>query len=109
GGRIGKGHRLTQLPHYRIKESYLPEGHSPLLAPHIYTYLSKLLYARRSRINPLWNSLLVAGLNADETPFLASVDLLGTTFSAPCLATGFGAHLAIPILRKVVPDDAAAA
>lgn len=41
--------------------------------------------------------------------FLASADLLGTTFSAPTLASGFGAHLAVPLLRRVCPDEAAVA
>jgi 20S proteasome subunit beta 7 len=31
---------------------------------------------------------------------LAYVDLLGTTYSASTLATGYGAYLAQPILRK---------
>lgn len=34
--------------------------------------------------------------------FLAHVDLLGTTFSSPTLATGYGSHLAQPLLRKAV-------
>jgi 20S proteasome subunit beta 7 len=33
---------------------------------------------------------------------LAYVDLLGTTYSASTLATGFGAHIAQPILRNEV-------
>ena len=49
--------------------------------------------------------MLVAGLDDDEKPYLASVDLLGTTFSSPTLATGFGAHLAQPLLRKLMPND----
>ena len=49
--------------------------------------------------------MLVAGLDGDDKPFLSSVDLLGTTFSSPTLATGFGAHLAQPLLRKVVEDE----
>jgi 20S proteasome subunit beta 7 len=65
------------------------------------------MYKRRTDFNPLWNALLVAGLDEKNAPFLASADLLGTTFSAPTLATGFGAHLAQPILRKVVPDEEA--
>jgi len=32
--------------------------------------------------------------------FLGYVDLLGTTYSAPTLATGFGSHIAIPLLRE---------
>ena len=63
------------------------------------------MYKRRSDINPLWNQILVAGLDGDEKPFLASVDLLGTTFSSPTLATGFGAHLAQPLLRKLVANE----
>lgn len=41
--------------------------------------------------------------------FLASADLLGTRFSSPAIASGFGAHLAVPILRKIAPDEAAVA
>lgn len=79
-----------------------------LNARQLHTYLSKVLYKRRSEMNPLWNTLLIAGLDEESEPFLASVDLLGTTFSAPALATGFGAHLAVPILRKVAPSESAA-
>lgn len=79
-----------------------------MTAQNLHKYLSKVLYKRRSDMNPLWNQLLVAGLDSENRPFLASADLLGTTFSAPSLATGFGAHLAQPLLRKVVPDEQAA-
>lgn len=65
------------------------------------------MYKRRTEINPLWNVILVAGLDGAQKPFLASVDLLGTTFSAPTLATGFGSQLAQPILRRKVPDEEA--
>jgi 20S proteasome subunit beta 7 len=34
--------------------------------------------------------------------FLSFVDLLGTTYSASTLATGYGAHIAQPLLRKAV-------
>jgi 20S proteasome subunit beta 7 len=80
-----------------------------LNAKNLHTYMSKVMYKRRSEFNPLWNHILVAGFGNDEKPFLASVDLLGTTFSSPSLATGFGAHLAQPMMRKVVPDEASVA
>ncbi|KAI5805395.1 nucleophile aminohydrolase [Peziza echinospora] len=89
-----------------IAEDYQNDGHS-LRAPHIYSYLARVLYKRRCKFDPLWNSLLVAGFGDDKKPFLASADLLGTRFSAPALATGFGAHLAVPILRLIAPDEAA--
>jgi 20S proteasome subunit beta 7 len=34
--------------------------------------------------------------------FLAYVDLLGTTYSASTIATGYGAFIAQPLLRKAV-------
>lgn len=93
-----------------IDEHYGSDGHE-LDAHHLHTYLSKVMYKRRSEVNPLWNAILVAGIEGEEgvgdgpQPFLASVDLLGTTFAAPTLATGYGAHLAQPLLRKVAEDE----
>lgn len=87
-----------------IRENY-STTHDPLNAKNLHTYLAKVMYKRRSDFNPLWNHLLIAGLDGDSKPFLASADLLGTTFSSPTLATGFGAHLAQPILRRVIPDE----
>ncbi|RFU24492.1 hypothetical protein B7463_g11843, partial [Scytalidium lignicola] len=90
-----------------IEEQYGAKGHT-LNAQNLHTYLSKVFYKRRSDMNPLWNQILVAGFDEAGKPFLASADLLGTTFSSPSLATGFGAHLAQPILRQVAPDEEAA-
>ncbi|PYI23339.1 proteasome component Pre4 [Aspergillus japonicus CBS 114.51] len=87
-----------------IRENYSAHGNT-LNAKNLHTYLSKVLYKRRSEFNPLWNHILVAGFDDDKKPFLSSADLLGTTFSAPHLATGFGAHLALPILRRLFPEE----
>ncbi|OJD12833.1 hypothetical protein AJ78_06635 [Emergomyces pasteurianus Ep9510] len=92
---------LTSLD---IRENYSTYGHS-LNAQNLHTYLSKVMYKRRSEFDPLWNNILVAGFDSDEKPFLSSVDLLGNTYSAPHLATGFGAHLAIPVLRRLFPAE----
>lgn len=88
------------------EEVYDSDGGHNLRAPHIHEYLSRVLYNRRSKMDPLWNAILVAGFNDDKTPFLRYVDLLGVTYGSLALATGFGAHLAIPLLRKLVPYDA---
>lgn len=88
-----------------VEENYGSSGHT-LNAKNLHTYLSKVMYKRRSDINPLWNHVLVAGLDGDGKPFLSSVDLLGTTFSAPTLATGYGAQLAQPLLRKLGENEA---
>ncbi len=91
------------LEDLEIEENYDSDGHS-LRASHIHEYLQKVFYHRRSKMDPLWNSVIVAGVD-DDKPFLKYVDLLGVTYSAPTLATGFGAYLAIPLLRKVVDKE----
>lgn len=96
---------LTELS---IDEAYQESAHT-LNARSLHKYLSKLLYHRRSKFDPLWNHLLVAGLDEEGAPFLAATDLLGTTFTSPSLATGYGSMLAQPIMRKYVPDEASVA
>ncbi|RIB12092.1 nucleophile aminohydrolase [Gigaspora rosea] len=83
-----------------VKEYYINDGHV-LGAPHIYEYLSRVMYHRRSQINPLWNSYVVGGYHNGEG-FLGYVDLKGTTYKSSSIATGFGAYFAQPILRKIV-------
>jgi 20S proteasome subunit beta 7 len=56
-------------------------------------------------MDPLWNATLVAGFDDKNEPFLSYADLLGVTYTAPALATGFGSYLAIPLLRKVVDKE----
>jgi hypothetical protein len=45
-------------------------------------------------MNPLWNTLLVAGLQ-DGTPFLGLTDKLGVAFAEDAIATGYGAYIAL--------------
>ncbi|KXN71929.1 N-terminal nucleophile aminohydrolase [Conidiobolus coronatus NRRL 28638] len=88
-------HLMDQL---MTEENYYDDGHV-LGAPHIYEYLCRIMYNRRSKVDPLWNSYIVGGVHKDER-FLACVDLKGSTYKSNTLATGFGAHLAQPILRR---------
>ncbi|KZT30284.1 proteasome endopeptidase complex beta subunit [Neolentinus lepideus HHB14362 ss-1] len=87
-----------------VEEFTSQDGHN--LGPkEIHEYLSQVMYGRRTKINPLWNSILVGGLK-DGQRFLAYVDLLGTTYSADTLATGYGAYIAQPLLRRAVEGRA---
>ncbi|KAJ1725686.1 Proteasome subunit beta type-7 [Coemansia erecta] len=67
----------------------------------IYKYISNIMYGRRTKIDPLWNSYVIGGIDNGEK-VLGFVDYYGTTYQSPTIATGFGAHLAQPILRKYV-------
>lgn len=80
------------------------EGHN-LRAPHVHAYLSKVMYNRRSQMNPYWNAMVVGGYDDERNPFLRYVDLQGVTFGSSSISTGFGSYLATPLLRKLIPND----
>ncbi|KAJ9077027.1 Proteasome subunit beta type-7 [Entomophthora muscae] len=92
-------HMLRQL---MVSESNHDDGHT-LGTANIYEYMCRLMYSRRTKMNPLWNSFVIGGVDNGEG-FLGFVDLRGTHYTSPTIATGFGAYLAQPILRKATEE-----
>jgi 20S proteasome subunit beta 7 len=90
-------HRLDSV---MIKEHYADDGHI-LTTPNIYEYLFRLMYGRRSKMNPLWLELVIGGVTKGEK-FLGFIDLKGMTYQSSTIATGYGAYVAQPLLRKAV-------
>eukprot|EP00923_Selenidium_pygospionis_P036063 GHVN01063278.1.p1 GENE.GHVN01063278.1~~GHVN01063278.1.p1 ORF type:complete len:253 (+),score=33.12 GHVN01063278.1:36-794(+) len=81
-----------------LEDANAEDGHI-MSSRELASFLGRVMYNRRSKFNPLWNSLLVAGYE-DGKSHLSYVDLLGTTYEEDCIATGFGAYFAMPILRE---------
>ena len=65
----------------------------------VFNFLRAVMYQRRNKGDPLWNQLLVAG-HKNDAPFLGYVDLIGTAYEENFIATGFGAYLAMPLIRE---------
>lgn len=70
----------------------------------LYSWCTRVFYNRRSNMNPLWNKLVIAGLQ-NGTPFLGCVDLLGKAYEGECIATGYGNYLAVPIMRDFLEKN----
>jgi len=69
------------------------------LAPsEIASYLGRVMYNKRSKVDPWWNQLCIGGVKDGKTN-LTYVDLQGTAYEEDYMATGFGMHLAMPMLR----------
>lgn len=88
-----------------LMDSLYADTSSAMTAETTWNYLRMILYSRRNKMNPLWNDLLVAGTDSKGQPFLGSVDKIGTTVKDTFLATGFGAYLAMPLLREKWRND----
>jgi len=65
----------------------------------LHSWLGRVMYNRRSKVNPLWNHVLLAGFDEGKS-FLGAVDLYGTTYTDNYLSTGYGQYLAMPLIRK---------
>ncbi|XP_068602948.1 proteasome subunit beta type-4 [Brachionichthys hirsutus] len=83
-----------------IDEELLGDGHS--YSPKaVHSWLTRVMYNRRSKMNPLWNTVVIGGFYNGES-FLGYVDKLGVAYEAPTVATGFGAFLAQPLMREML-------
>ncbi|XP_056637519.1 proteasome subunit beta type-4 [Diorhabda carinulata] len=70
----------------------------------LYCWLTRVMYQRRSKLDPFWNNLVIGGLQ-DGVPFLGTVDKLGTAYTDKTICTGYGAHIALPILRETLDKN----
>lgn len=72
-----------------------------MMGPQEYSsYIGRVMYNKRSKGNPFYNQFLIAGKKGDGESLLAFVDHQGTYFEDNFIATGFGAYLAMPLLRN---------
>lgn len=62
--------------------------------------LSRVLYNRRNKMDPLLNQVVVAGVERNGKSYLGYVDLYGTLYEDDYVATGYGSYLAVPLLRE---------
>lgn len=97
-------HLLEEMETENNYDNSCADDEESLKPSYIFEYLAAVMYQRRSKMNPLWNALIVAGVEEGKQ-FLRYVNLLGVTYSSPTLATGFGSHLAIPLLRRVIDHE----
>lgn len=119
GGDLADFQYIQNMLDSLIVDEITSQDDHTLSPSEIHEYLANVMYGRRSKMDPLWNALLVGGFKDGEkyllsifsarfhqpnyrVRFLAFVDLLGTTYKASTLATGYGAHIAQPLLRKAV-------
>lgn len=99
GGELSDFQYILTLLDELTTEDFVEDDGSSLSPRELFSYLSRVLYNRRSKMDPLWNSVVVAGLQ-DDKPFLGTISMLGVHFSDEHIATGFGQQLARPLFRE---------
>jgi 20S proteasome subunit beta 7 len=99
GGEYSDFQYIQNLLQMLTIEDFNWDDGSRLTPKEIHNYLSRVLYNRRSKINPLWNQILTAGYHNGQS-FLGFVDYYGSTFEEDFASTGYGTYLAMPLIRK---------
>lgn len=105
GGDYGDFQYLKDLIEQKIiDEECLDDGFA-LKPKSLYCWLTRVMYNRRSKFDPFWNNFVVGGLQ-DGEPFLGTVDKLGTAYEDKAICTGYGAHMALPLIRDYMDKNA---
>lgn len=96
-GEYSDFQEIVRLLRQKQTEDFIQHDGVKLDARQYASYLSSLMYAKRNKGNPLFNSVLVAGLVNGES-YLAYIDLYGTHIIADYNVTGFAHYVAKPII-----------
>jgi len=69
----------------------------------LHQWLTRVMYNRRSKFNPLWNVYIVGGVDAHSgETYLGYVNMIGVSYINDAVATGFGAFIGLPVLRAAL-------
>lgn len=103
-GELSDFHYILTLLEELDTTDYCEDDGNELAPWEIHSYLCRVMYNRRNKFDPLWNSLVVAGVK-DGRHFLGTVGMIGQHYEDSHLAAGFGNHMARPLLREKHTDD----
>mmetsp|Transcript_13883 Transcript_13883/g.35682 ORF Transcript_13883/g.35682 Transcript_13883/m.35682 type:complete len:297 (+) Transcript_13883:150-1040(+) len=103
-GEMSDFSHITKLVDELSTEDYCHDDGIRITPKETHAYLSRVMYNRRNKFDPLWNSLIVGGFY-DDKPFLGTIGMIGTNYTDTHVATGFGNHLARPIFRERFTPD----
>jgi len=104
GGDISDYQQMLKMIEAKANEEYAIDDGASMSPSALHHWLTRIMYQRRSKMDPLWNSVIVAGFREGQA-YLGSTDLYGTMFEDNYIATGLGAHMALPMLRKAWRPD----
>lgn len=104
GGDFSDYQQLLKMIDARATEEYAMDDGATMSTSMMHHWLTRVMYQRRSKMDPLWNSIILAGFRNGKS-YLGTTDLYGTMYEDTFIATGLGAHMALPLLRKAWRED----
>jgi len=104
GGDISDYQQMLKFIESAAIEEYAIDDGAAMSPSAMHQWLTRVMYNRRSKMDPLWNSIVVCGVRGGKA-YLGTTDLYGTAYTDNFVATGLGAHMALPLMRKAWRED----
>jgi len=99
GGEYADFQFIKKYIDQKVTEDYCYDDKMELKPKSLFNWLTRVLYNKRCRFEPLWIDMVIGGMQ-DGVPFLGHVDFRGRAYEDTAIATGYGKHLALPLIRE---------
>ncbi|CAK9264528.1 unnamed protein product [Sphagnum jensenii] len=103
-GEMSDFQTILQILDRLIITNAMFDDDNTLGPPDIHSYLNRVMYNQRNKLDPFWNTLMLGGVK-NGVKYLGNVTMLGLHYVDDHVATGFGIHLAQPIFRNEWNED----
>merc|ERR1711871_764338 len=104
GGDLADIQNTMQTIDELMVEEYCTDDGNKMSPASLHSYLTRIMHHRRTKMNPIFVNLVLAGRKNGES-FLGAVDPWGCNWTGDFICTGFGANLALPLIRKAYEDN----
>lgn len=92
-GEFADFHALCEILRSEILEAQCKHNGEYLTPSEVHTYVKRIMYQKRSKMQPFATKVIVAGINPDGSSFLACTDPYGASWEDDTISTGFGRYL----------------
>jgi len=86
-GEVSDYQHIQEILGEMSMDDFCADDGIELTPSEIYSILCRVLYNRRTKMDPLWNSVVVCGMQ-NGVPFIGSVGMLGTHYVDDHVTTG---------------------
>lgn len=104
GGDLSDADYIKEAIDAKVEEDLVQEDGSEMTPLALYSWCTRLMYHRRTKLNPLLTSVVVAGIENNE-PFLGRVNDKGSAFKEFLIMTGIANHLTQGWIRTILENS----
>lgn len=105
GGDYSDYQQMLKIINSSAVEEYTMDDGAVMSASAMHHWLTRIMYQRRSKMDPLWNAVVIAGVGGDGQSYLGTTDMYGTMYADNFIVSAHAssAKSAHPLLPRPRP------